>query len=534
MGIAFRRVAGAPPPAVWIAMKKFAVLLAVAALSPAAFAEVKMPKIFSDDMVLQRQMPVKVWGMSDPGADVRVEFGGKSASAKAGGDGKWSLFLGAMEASFEPRDMKVYENGKLSKTVKGALVGEVWVTGGQSNMQFEARAMDGAKEELGALPANLRYFAQDAGKISEKPLGDFAGWAAWRVPGRDGLSHSNAVALFFGSRISKALGGIPVGIIESSRGGTRMVGWTPIEFFESDPLMEPARKMFRADSEKWRKSEFESKSRKWRSAREKWESEAAAARAAGKPAPRCPWEAHDQAKPDISRPYGVNNPSLLWNAKMAPMAGYSARGFLWYQGESDYMWNGFKPIFEGMTKAWRAAWGKPEMYFLCVQLPSYKDNGWEYMRWDQMRASLENPNAGVAVSIDTGDRDDVHPSDKGAIVDRLANIALSDVYGRRDLPVYGPIFKSAGYSGDTAGIEFDLRGRKLECRGEPRGFLAKCGDGKWRAAHAKFSGGRLSVSTPDGSEIRGVRYLWKGWAKPDVCIYNDAGLPAFGFTDEKR
>lgn len=534
MGIASRGVAGAPPPAILIAMKKFAVLLAAAALAPVAFAEIKMPKIFSDNMVLQRGERVKIWGGADSGAAVRVEFGGKSASTKAGADGRWEVFLPPMEASAEPREMKIYENGKPAKAIKGALVGEVWVTGGQSNMQFEVRAMDGGKEELDALPANLRYFAQDSGRISEKPLRDFAGWAEWQVAGRDNLAHSNAVALFFGSRISKALGGIPVGIIESSRGGTRMVGWTPIEFFESDPLMEPARKMFRADSEKWKESEFEKRSEKWRRARGKWEAEAAAAKSAGKPAPRCPWEAHDQAKPDISRPYGVNNPSLLWNAKISPMAGYSARGFLWYQGESDYMWSGFKSIFEGMTKAWRAAWGKPEMYFLCVQLPSYKDNGWEYMRWDQMRASLENPNAGVAVSIDTGDRDDVHPTDKKAIVDRLAAIALHDVYGRKDLAVYGPVFKSAKYSGDTAEIEFDLRGRKLECRGAPRGFLAKGKDGKWREASAKVSGGKLAVSTLDGSEIRGVRYLWKGWAKPDVCIYNDAGLPAFGFSDEKR
>ena len=98
-----------------------------------------------------------------------------------------------------------------------------------------------------------------------------------------------------------------------------------------------------------------------------------------------------QAKPDISKPYGVNNPARLWNAKIAPMAGFTARGFLWYQGESDYMWSGFKSIFEGMKKAWRKAWEKPDMYFLCVQLPSYKDNGWEYMRWDQMRATAELP-----------------------------------------------------------------------------------------------------------------------------------------------
>lgn len=198
------------------------------------------------------------------------------------------------------------------------------------------------------------------------------------------------------------------------------------------------------------------------------------------------------------------------------------------------MWSGFKSIFEGMKKAWRKAWEKPDMYFLCVQLPSYKDNGWEYMRWDQMRASLEDPNGGIAVSIDTGDKNDVHPRDKKPIIDRLANIALNDVYGQKKPAVYGPIFKSAKYSADTAELNFDLRGGKLECKGEPRGFIAKCADGQWRDAKAEFSGGRLTVKTPDGSAIKGVRYLWKGWAKPDVCLYNDAGIPAFGFTDEIR
>ena len=99
---------------------------------------------------------------------------------------------------------------------------------------------------------------------------------------------------------------------------------------------------------------------------------------------------------------------------------------------------------------------------------------------------------------------------------------------------YDVIFKSAKYSADTAELNFDLRGRKLECKGEPRGFIAKCADGQWRDAKAEFSGGKLTVKTPDGSAIKGVRYLWKGWAKPDVCLYNDAGIPAFGFTDEIR
>lgn len=515
-------------------MKKITLLIVALLFAQAVFAEIKMPKIFSDNMVLQRGEQVRVWGKASPDADVRVEFAGKNVSAKADKDGKWSLFLPPLETSAQAREMLVFENGAVSKKIGGILVGEVWITGGQSNMQFGANSMIGSKEELENLPKNLRYFAQDSGKISETPLSDFAGWAQWLVAGKDKLGNSNAIALFFGSRISKALGDIPVGIVESSRGGTRMVGWTPIEFFNSDPLMEPARKMFDRDSKKWKDSEFEKMSAKWRAARDKYEAEVAKAKAAGKRAPICPWAANMQAKPDISKPYGVNNPARLWNAKIAPMAGFTARGFLWYQGESDYMWSGFKSIFEGMKKAWRKAWEKPDMYFLCVQLPSYKDNGWEYMRWDQMRASLEDPNGGIAVSIDTGDKDDVHPRDKKPIIDRLANIALNDVYGQKKPAVYGPIFKSAKYSADTAELTFDLRGRKLECRGEPRGFIAKCADGQWRGAKAEFSDGKLTVKTPDGSAIKGVRYLWKGWVKPDVCLYNDAGIPAFGFTDEKR
>lgn len=219
-------------------MKKITLLIVALLFAQAVFAEIKMPKIFSDNMVLQRGEQVRVWGKASPDADVRVEFAGKNVSAKADKDGKWSLFLPPLETSAQPREMLVFENGAVSKKIGGILVGEVWITGGQSNMQFGANSMIGSKEELENLPKNLRYFAQDSGKISETPLSDFAGWAQWLVAGKDKLGNSNAIALFFGSRISKALGDIPVGIVESSRGGTRMVGWTPIEFFNSDPLME--------------------------------------------------------------------------------------------------------------------------------------------------------------------------------------------------------------------------------------------------------------------------------------------------------
>ena len=142
MGIAFRGVAGAPPPVILIAMKKFAVFLAAAALAPAAFAEIKMPKIFSDNMVLQRGERVKIWGGADSGADVRVEFGGKSASAKAGADGRWEVFLPPMEASSEPREMKVYENGKPAKASYDVKVGDqIEIAFGSRTLKVEVLAV---------------------------------------------------------------------------------------------------------------------------------------------------------------------------------------------------------------------------------------------------------------------------------------------------------------------------------------------------------------------------------------------------------
>ena len=505
-------------------------------------AEVKMPSVFSDNMLVQRGKPAKFWGTAEPGAEVAIEFAGQKKSAKAGEDGRWKITLSPLKASSDPREFKVYENGAPALSIKNVVVGELWILGGQSNMQWTLEKTDDAHVAIPrANYPNLRYFRMNQGAMSKAPLGDFSPGARWEETVPESAGSQSAVGFYFGEKLLKDLG-VPVGLVQTAMGGTLMAGWTPEEYISRVPYQKGYYEKYLKDSEAYVKAGgYKKKLEAYKKNLAEYEAECKKAKEEGKPKPPINWS--KLSKPLEFTPYSNNMvPVQHWNAKAAPLAGLAARGVVWYQGEQESGYGSGNPaavaefgaMYENMVAAWREKWGDEKLWFLCVQLPSYKDNGWEYMRWDQMRASLENPNAGVAVSIDTGDRDDVHPTDKKAIVDRLAAIALHDVYGRKDLAVYGPVFKSAKYSGDTAEIEFDLRGRKLECRGAPRGFLAKGKDGKWREASAKVSGGKLAVSTLDGSEIRGVRYLWKGWAKPDVCIYNDAGLPAFGFSDEKR
>ena len=219
-------------------VKKLAILLFAACAAFGAGilrAEVRLPEIFSDGMVFQRQKPVKVWGMAEPGADVKVEFAGNSGSAKAGKDGKWSLFLGAMEASAEPREMRISENGKPAKTVKNILVGEVWILGGQSNMEWVLANTDDAKEAVArsGYPA-LRYFKMDSNRIEEKEQYFIPG-ARWIASNPKDSGGFSAVGFYFGEALLKDLK-VPVGLVNVCKGGTSMRAWTPAEYIDNVPF----------------------------------------------------------------------------------------------------------------------------------------------------------------------------------------------------------------------------------------------------------------------------------------------------------
>ena len=305
---------------------KKCMFFAFAALAASALsAEIKLPRVFSDDMMFQRQKPVKVWGMSDPGADVRVEFGGKSASAKAGGDGKWSLFLGAMEASFEPRDMKVYENGKLSKTVKSALVGEVWILGGQSNMEMEY-SWRNLKPDGNPL---IRYFSNPHPNLSETPLFDTSEASGWRRAEGDNPRKFSMVGYGFARRLARDLG-VPVGLVYTARGGSWMETWIPFGDMDGSEYLKSRREEYSKEMPAWKGGGYEkaAKAHKEKMARHKAAVEKA--KKEKRRPPSMPWsETRARATPAIPRRCLPSSSEYCWIRGAGRGGTAPCRGFPW-------------------------------------------------------------------------------------------------------------------------------------------------------------------------------------------------------------
>ena len=511
-------------------MKRSYILFCAALLFTLSLcAEIKMPRIFSDNMVLQRGVPVKVWGWASPGSDVTVSFSGQTKTAKANAKGEWLVELSPLRESVEASEISISESGGAPKQIKNVLVGDVWISGGQSNMEFAAKRMDGANDFLSELKGHpVRFFVQKESKPSKVPMEDTGKNSKWFDCKSDDVSWLSAVALIFARDIS-AKTGVPIGVIDSSFSGTNMYSWLPQEVFDNDPLVEHERVNWK---NRLKNYNYQKALEKWQKGVDEYEAAVAKAKAEGKPVPPQHYSTTLLHKPRPDSPDLFRTRCELYNARIYPIKRYAARGILWYQGENDgYMKKGFRESFMSLINAWRQSWGNPDMPFISVQLPSWgSDAPWAEIRQQQYEACRNLKNTGIVVTIDTGEKDDIHPTEKLPIGHRAAAIALHDVYGFKDIAAYGPIMKDVKFIGKLARVEFS--GGNLECKGEPRGFEVLCG-GKWIPAKAKVKKDCVLLRAADSnSDIEGVRYLWETFAKPNVCLYSN-DIPAMPFIKEK-
>lgn len=497
-------------------------------------ADVKMPRIFSNGMVLQRGEPVNVWGTSAPNAKIEVSFAGAKTSATAGADGGWSLKLPPMEASQECRNMIVSENGVPKKNFSDVLVGEVWIVGGQSNMAFSLKGMAGAKEIIAnANNALIRYFNQGGTPqmrsmdgIGKNPEPDTVKGSGWLVCSPKNAEYSfAAVPYIFARDIAKKLN-IPVGIVYTAIPGTRMVSWIPRGDFENNPDFAGEKAAFEARLKRYDAkaavAKFEDDVRTYPARVEKAKKE-------GKRPPEA-WTVSENLRPWSDSPDKWATPCMLYNIRISPIKKFTARGIFWYQGESDSAAGAkFGELFGGFVKVWRRELGKPDMPFVFVQLPSFNGKNWSEVRLGQQAVADKLSNMFMAATIDTGDADDIHPKDKLAVGERSAALALAKVYRVSGVRSAAPSVKGVRFDGNSATVDFKTEGR-LVARGNLRGFEVRSG-GKWLPAGAKLRGNSVVVSAADKSaKIDGVRYLYKDWAKPDVSLFDDAGLPAYPFS----
>lgn len=522
-------------------VQRFIFAALVAASAASLSAAVKMPSVFSDNMLLQRGKKVKIWGTSESRATVEVEFANQKKSAMADADGKWAVWLSPMKASANPRDLKVYENGEEAAKIKNVVVGELWILGGQSNMQWTLDKTDDAHVAIPrANYPNLRYFRMNLGAMSETPQSDFPG-GKWELTSPENVGTQSAVGFYFGEKLLKDLG-VPVGLINTSMGGTLMACWTPAEYIDRVPYLKGYYSNYLKASKKYVESGgYAKKQEAYKKNLAEYEAACKKAEAEKKPKP--PYDWNKLSVPLDYTPYRNHEvPIRHWNAKVAPMAGIAARGVVWYQGEQESGYGSGNPkaveafgdLYENMVGAWREKWGDKKLWFLCAELPSFGGGKlWAQVRNKQISASKKLKFSEIANTIDLGDKKDVHPRDKTLVGVRLAKIAEKEVYGKKSVAAIAPIFKSAEFSEGGALVKFKKFDGKLSGIGDPRGFELKIG-GKWVEGAPEIRGGEVFVKSPEGAgKPEGVRYLWRPWAKPDAWLYSSSDLPAFPFEFEK-
>jgi sialate O-acetylesterase len=534
-----------------IAKSALCVPMLIAAFALHASAETRLPNVFSDNMVLQRGMPVAVWGWDTPGREVAVSFAGRTKPATAGPDGKWSLRLDAMEASAEPRTMAV--RGSTEFAVKNVLVGEVWLCSGQSNMgwSIRKRVKDAAREKAEADWPLIRI-TTSALTHSLQPLDDMPlRWMPIR-PGYDGA----AVPYFFGREIHRELG-VPVGLLHSSWGGASVESFTRREVIERHPDFDgkylPLMKRYQEGID----NRADEKNRPlWLAYKKKqdaWN--------------RLPPDEKKRTKPP-SRPkffpslHPRSCPTALYNGMIHPLLPFTIRGAVWYQGEANAGTGlGYERLLRDMIVDWRAQWTLGDFRFIFAQLPGLgkvqtepaETRGWMHIR-EAMRRTLAVPNTGMAVLIDIGETKDIHCWNKAPAGRRLALWALARDYGR-DVVHSGPLYRSHEKRGGRFVVKFDSVGSGLTAAAmrlegtewvvdvkapgseEIRGF-AVTGDApsvhrrKFVWANARIvARDTLEVWSDEVADPVAVRYGWAGF--PVGNLYNVEKLPASPFTTEE-
>ena len=494
-------------------MKPVPVFLFCAAVVTATLrAELKLPAIIGDHMVLQQKQANPIWGWDKPGTQVTVAFAGQTHAATAGADGKWTVKLQPVPANATPQTLTI--TGSSKREVTDVLVGEVWMCSGQSNMGFKLnRDWNGDLEAAASKLPNLRLIQVPQVGTQELKT-DFKG--EWRASTPETAATFSAVGLLFGRAIHEIVG-VPVGLIDNAWGGSSAEAWIRRETLDRDPR-------FKRLAEATAKQEADQQSPEGRA---KAEADAQKAKKAKKAAP-ANWLA------------GQHRPGNIFGGVVHPTLGYGLKGVIWYQGENNapraYE---YAELFPFLIEQWRKEWGQGDFPFYWVQLADYKaekpapgDSDWAELRESQTK-TLRLPNTGQAVIIDLGEGRDIHPRNKHDVAARLVRWALVKDYGLK-FPYRSPEFKRLAIAGNKATVTFDCFGSTLRAfdTAEPRGFAVCGADKVWHWATGRvIAPDKVEVWSDQVSAPIAVRYAW---ADNPVCnLFSNDGLPATPFrTDD--
>ncbi|NOY80917.1 MAG: 9-O-acetylesterase [Kiritimatiellaeota bacterium] len=495
---------------------------------PSTRAEVRLPVIFGDHAVLQRNEPVPVWGWADAGEPVRVQLNDEQPlTATADPQGNWRVTLPPHPAG-GPHSLTV--TGKNTLKRSDLYFGEVWLCSGQSNMAFLARsALNFDKEQKAADFPGIRHITVPR-QFSSMPTPDIPP-CKWQVCSPETVGGFSAVAYFFGRELHQALG-VPVGLIDSSWGGTLIEPWTPLCGFRQVPALSAILKRIelKLPENPGHREQLHAYLEKVQA----WLEEARQALAVGAQVQAPP------AFPDALRPFqNHQDPTVLYNRMIHGLVPYPIRGALWYQGESNHR-DGmlYYEKMKALIGGWRTLWKQSDLPFYFVQIAPFQYGGEapEILPqfWEAQAKAAALPNAGMAATLDVGNIHDIHPKNKQAVGNRLARLALARTYGRNDVVWSGPVFKSMEIEPGAVRVRFDHVDGGLASRdGKPLTWFElhdRNGD-EFVPAAARIDGDTVVVGSPDVPKPVAIRFAWSKIAEPNLM--NKAGLPALPFRAGK-
>lgn len=485
------------------------IAIALCGTSPA----LELSSVFTDHMVLQQEMNIPVWGKADPGESVTVTFAGKQATAKAGPDGKWLVKLAPLKASAIPQTLKA-KGSSGEKSIHDVLIGEVWIASGQSNMALPLANSKGTAEDKAADPLiRLLHLTLNP---QAKPVDQIG--KSWQADEKENLGGFSAVAYYFARHLT-ATRKVPVGIINSSVGGTPARAWTPWESMANDPQLKHQTDRIEAEMKKYDPDVAE---RKYREALAAYEA-ALAKQPAGKQ-PKKP-------TPPVPPTCYQHSPSALYNGMIAPLAPMAIRGAIWYQGEADAKASAeYRILLPELIQSWRKAFGH-EIPFLFVQIAPHEQMVPE-IRDAQLHVWRTVPMTAMAVITDYGDATNIHPKDKKPVGDRLGLAARAIAYGE-NITYSGPLFDQMKVEGDKAVLSFRHLGSGLMAKdGALKGFEISSDGTRFVPANAEIRGEQIVLSNTTVKSPMAVRF---GWANvPDTNLFNKEGLPATPFQASIR
>lgn len=472
-------------------LKTLATILLFLGFTNLINAQIRLPKVLGSNMILQREKPVPIWGWASAGEQVTVTFAGQQHTTKAAADGSWKVTLSSLKANAQPQNMTIAASNTI--TLSNILIGEVWLCSGQSNMEYPMKigttyakpkkGIDSAALEITKTYPYIRIFRVE--KVLSTPDVTSNGWS---VCSGEAFERISAVGFYFAKNIQQQLN-IPVGIISSSWGGSRIEPWTPAEAYQALPAFAP-------EAQK--------------------------------------------------TPYMIDSvaPGKNYRSMIQPLSPFALRGFLWYQGESNCMWNEgmrYADKMQALVEGWRKQWGSDKLPFYSVQIAPYyytrrKDRvphtpETEAEFWEAQTESTKLPRTGIAYITDLVDNlADIHPPYKWEVGRRLSLIPLANDYNIK-VEDKGPTYKRMKIKKGKVILSFNHAEGLRSRDGQPLTWFTIAGeDGNFIPANAEVDGNKIIVSAAGITKPANVRFAWNETAMPN--LFNSAGLPAVPFRTD--